>query len=194
MNFLKIMSERANFCAQNFLFRFMAPSPELVTVCGSTIPLQYKIFPQNPDNFLNPSIVWVTPRRRHCVELRNTKRFGRKEWGTSKMIPMKRDIRVDHKTGEYFQVGKLAPLTYKKIMEETRLIQQKMAESFGTGTPKDKDVVVLYKGEQKEVPDKYRVIEMDHERPAFFSANLMQKTRDIKEREDSQTLKPSGLS
>ena len=26
-----------------------------------------------------------------------------------------------------------------------------MAESFGTGTPKDKDVVVLYKGEQKEV-------------------------------------------
>ncbi len=26
-----------------------------------------------------------------------------------------------------------------------------MAESFGTGTPKDKDVVVLYKGEKKEV-------------------------------------------
>ncbi len=26
-----------------------------------------------------------------------------------------------------------------------------MAETFGTGTPKDEDVVVLYKGESKQV-------------------------------------------
>jgi hypothetical protein len=30
-------------------------------------------------------------------------------------------------------------------------IQKKMAETFGTGTPKDEDVVVLYKGESKQV-------------------------------------------
>ncbi len=30
-------------------------------------------------------------------------------------------------------------------------IQKKMADVFGTGTPKDEDVVVLYKGEHKQV-------------------------------------------
>jgi hypothetical protein len=30
-----------------------------------------------------------------------------------------------------------------------------MAETFGTGTPKDEDVVVLYKGESKQVKQAY---------------------------------------
>ena len=41
-----------------------------------------------------------------------------------------------------------------------------------------------------QVPDKYRIVEMERERPSFFSSNLLQKTRDI---EAGQTVKPSSL-
>jgi hypothetical protein len=34
---------------------------------------------------------------------------------------MNHKIRVDHKTGEYFELGKLAPETYRMVMEETKL-------------------------------------------------------------------------
>lgn len=37
-------------------------------------------------------------------------------------------------------------------------IQKKMQETFGTGTPKDQDVVVLYKGEQTQVQNRTKLI------------------------------------
>ena len=37
-------------------------------------------------------------------------------------------------------------------------IQKKMQETFGTGTPKDQDVVVLYKGEQTQVQNRNKLI------------------------------------
>jgi large subunit ribosomal protein L32 len=187
MSLLRTVTERINFHAQNLIFRYMCP--ELVTV-GGMPALQRQLQPE--DNWLNgDGFLWVTPKRRRNVETRASRRFGAKEWGSSKMIELNKRIRVDNNTGEYFELGKLAPLSYKKIMQETKLIQQRMAESFGTGTPKDQDVVVLYKGEKKEVPENLRVIEMDTERPNFFSTNLMQKTRVIDDK--SQTVKPSGL-
>jgi len=186
MSLLRTVTERMHVHAQNFIFRFMSPE----FAAAGALPLQRQTC-QEQDSLLQRGFLWVTPRRRRTVEARLNRRFGVKEWGTSKMIEMNKKIRVDNNTGEYFELGKLAPLTYNKIMKETKLIQQRMAESFGTGTPKDKDVVVLYKGEKKEVPDKFRVIEMDTERPSFFSSNLMQKTRDIDG--TSTTVKPSGL-
>ena len=113
------------------------------------------------------------------------------EWGTWKLPRLDRTIRVDHQTGEYFQLGKLAPKTYKRVMDETKIIQKRMSETFGVGAPVDKDVLVLYKGEEDRGVDKLRVVEMEKERPSFFSQNLLQKNRDIQS--DSRTVKPSGL-
>ena len=36
---------------------------------------------------------------------------------------MNRKIRVDEKTGEYFELGRLPPNKYAKIMEETKAIK-----------------------------------------------------------------------
>jgi hypothetical protein len=36
---------------------------------------------------------------------------------------MNRKIRADEKTGEYFELGKLPPKKFAKIMEETKEIQ-----------------------------------------------------------------------
>ncbi len=43
------------------------------------------------------------------------------EWGHYKLPVINQKIRVDHKTGEYFELGKLAPETYRRVMEETKL-------------------------------------------------------------------------
>ena len=42
-----------------------------------------------------------------------------------------------------------------------------------------------------QVPDKLRIVEMEHERPSFFSKNLMQKNRNIDA--TTSTVKPTGL-
>ncbi|XP_023338684.1 39S ribosomal protein L32, mitochondrial [Eurytemora carolleeae] len=185
MNLIRNVTRRFDYMVESIIYRFMDPGLALV----APVPLQRHLV-QNCDNWLNPSILWNTPRRRRCLEKRQTRRFGSLEWGTYKLPRINQKIRVDHKTGEYFELGKLAPLTYTRIMEETKAIQKKMQETFGTGTPKDQDVVVLYKGEQTQVPDKYRIVEMERERPSFFSSNLLQKTRAI---EAGQTVKPSSL-
>ena len=46
-------------------------------------------------------------------------RYGMKEWGTWKPYVKNKKIRVDYITGEYFESGRLAPETYKKVMAET---------------------------------------------------------------------------
>ena len=104
-----------------------------------------------------------------------TRRFGAKNWGVHFGPTLNKRIRVDQKTGEYFEIGKLAPETYKKVMAETKRIQQKMADSFGAGVPKDEETLVLYKGEDNKASMKGRVVEMDYERPSFFSRNLLEK-------------------
>ena len=44
-------------------------------------------------------------------------------WGTGKFITKNNKIRVDHRTKEFFELGRLAPETYKKVMEETKAIK-----------------------------------------------------------------------
>jgi hypothetical protein len=43
---------------------------------------------------------------------------------------MNRKIRVDEKTGEYFEAGKLPPKAYARIMEETKAIKVGVRQKF----------------------------------------------------------------
>ena len=94
---------------------------------------------QLDDSWLKDSIFWTTPRNRRTLEKRRTRRFGCPTWGVYFGPRLNKRIRVDNKTGEYFELGKLAPQTYTKVMDETRRIQKKMADTFGVGLPKDED-------------------------------------------------------
>merc|ERR1719282_1228967 len=67
--------------------------------------------------------------------MRASRRRGMLEMGTNKCHLINKRIRVDHETGEFFEMGKLAPQKYKKVMEETRKIQMKMRDTFGAGLP-----------------------------------------------------------
>ena len=51
-----------------------------------------------------------------------------------------------YKTGEHFELGKLAPKTYAKIANETSNIKAKISDTFGRFAPRDKETNVIYKG------------------------------------------------
>ena len=147
---------------------------------------------QLDDSWLKDSIFWTTPRNRRTLEKRRTRRFGCPTWGVYFGPRLNKRIRADNKTGEYFELGKLAPQTYTKVMDETRRIQKKMADTFGVGLPKDEETLVLYKGEDQSSAGPGRVVEMEYERPTFFSQNLLQREHG-RPRGSQDTVRPSGL-
>ena len=114
-------------------------------------------------------------------------------------------IRVDNRTGEFFELGRLAPETYKKVMKETQEIKDKVSKAFENGLkPRNQEVTVVYKNDiddegveviEKDGNEKWkngkRIIEMEKERPAFFSANLMQKARTSSDSAKSTTVRPA---
>ncbi len=113
------------------------------------------------------------------------------------MLQPNRRLRVDHVTGETFELGRLPLKSYEAVMAETKLIQEKMKEAFGIDA-KDKEVRVLYKDDDAHSfgsTDKIKVVEMEKERPIFFSKNLTQRTAKSKEVDDTTTtVRPSELA
>ena len=71
----------------------------------------------------------------------------RYNWGDTPLIFDNKKIRVDHRTMEYFELNRLAPKTYEKVMAETKEIRDKVRDAFGQFSPRDKDVRVMYQGE-----------------------------------------------
>lgn len=68
---------------------------------------------------------------------------------------------------------------YKKVLDETKDMQQKINAELGLN-PIEQDVIVLYDGEKNEQPAEFwkgkRIVEMKKQRPMWFSKNLIQRT------------------
>jgi len=116
------------------------------------------------------------------------------------MLKSNHRIRVDHVTGEYFELNKLAPKTYYKIKEETEVIRKQIVKAFGRFVPPEKEVRLVYEGEDADAEkkavkddDKRMPVEMEKKRPEFFSQNLMQKARTPSNASSTTTVRPSGL-
>ena len=97
-------------------------------------------------DIMRDGIMWNTPKQRKSIEVRNRQMFGVQEWGNGRMLKPNRRIRVDNKTGEFFELGKLAPKMYEKIMNETSEIKSKISDTFGAFSPRDKEASILYEG------------------------------------------------
>ena len=69
-----------------------------------------------------------------------------------------------------------------------------MKNAFGFAKPIDREVSISYKNDKTEKvmdPSKL-VVEMEKERPAFFSKNLVQKARTSSAAISNTTVRPSG--
>ena len=98
-------------------------------------------------DILRNGIVWNTPKSRKTLERRKREQYGAANWGhRGHFLRVNKRIRVDYKSGEFFELGKLAPKTYQKVLEETTAIKNKISDTFGSFSPRDKEAVVLYEG------------------------------------------------
>jgi hypothetical protein len=75
------------------------------------------------------------------------------------------------------------------------LFQKRIAAAFEVGKPKDKEVTLRYKSDKADdnVGTGRLIVEMEKERPSFFSHNLITKTRTPESASAATTVRPSGL-
>ena len=55
----------------------------------------------------------AAPKQRKSMDRRKSVPFQGSTWGTQKIMKPNRRIRVDNETGEFFELGKLAPKAYR---------------------------------------------------------------------------------
>ena len=120
------------------------------------------------------AILWNTSKFCHSLEQRHKKMFGKRERGTLKIMAPKRWLCNNHETGEDFELGKLPPERYCHTTEETREIQERMGRAFGDG-PQGQEGGRRLQGEAGQIRGRMQLVEMEKERPLFFSPSLMQK-------------------
>ncbi|KAL1452830.1 hypothetical protein WDU94_007020 [Cyamophila willieti] len=139
------------------------------------------------------SILWAAPKGRKTLEKRQMNRYGFKDqvW---KMLMPRTDLTVCNTCGYTHHKKTLCGSCYAKVKEETTKLQDKIVAALGLN-PVDKEVVVLYKGEKENASDEFykthKVIEVEAERPPWFSKNLLQKT--TQKPSDSTDVKPTEL-
>uniref|UniRef100_W8B551 Large ribosomal subunit protein bL32m n=1 Tax=Ceratitis capitata TaxID=7213 RepID=W8B551_CERCA len=155
---------------------------------------------QSPDKFslkelLGDGILWAVPKHRRTIEKRLKRKFGVPEYNWKPLIA-KTNLRTCNQCGHDHELGILCPHCYKKVEQETRLMQEKIQQELGL-EPIENEVIVLYEGEQMEKSAdgtserKVRVVEMEKPRPVWFSKNLMQKT--TTQPAETKEVKPSNL-
>ncbi|KAI1290434.1 39S ribosomal protein L32, mitochondrial [Halotydeus destructor] len=131
-----------------------------------------EIVEQTFDGFL-----WEVQKVRRSVERRTVRKFGAKNWAPHgyKMIDPKSNIIVCHTCGNFHESQYLCNHCYNRVMEETKLIQKQINDAHGY-EPIEKEVRVRYKGDQGDYSADARLVEIDSDRPSWFSKNLLSRT------------------
>lgn len=144
-------------------------------------------------DIIGDGFLWAVPKSRRSIEKRLKRKFGTPEY-IDKLLRPKKNLRVCNVCGDDHEVGVLCPTCYKKVIDETKLMQDKIQEELKL-SPVEKEVVVLYDGEKDEKPAEFwegkRIVEMQKERPSWFSKNLLQQT--TQQPATTNDVKPSEL-
>ncbi|XP_018564249.1 39S ribosomal protein L32, mitochondrial [Anoplophora glabripennis] len=154
-------------------------------------------FPQPPrfslKDVLGDGFLWAVPKHRRSIEKRLKRKFGHPDYVLKIMKP-KTNLRTCNVCGDDHEAGVLCPTCYKKVMDETKAMQEAIQEELKL-EPVEKEVVVLYEGEKDEKPDETfegkRIVEVKKPRPAWFSKNLLQQT--TQKPATTSDVKPSDL-
>ncbi|XP_073942522.1 large ribosomal subunit protein bL32m-like [Choristoneura fumiferana] len=95
----------------------------------------------------------AVPKFRRTVEKRLTRKFGSPDYHWKMLVPQT-NIKVCQ-CGHHHERGRLCEHCYKRVEEETKLIQTQIKHKLGSG-PIQNDVIVLYKGEN--LPEKFLLL------------------------------------
>lgn len=126
------------------------------------------------------NIFFAVPKQRKTVEQRLRSRFGAAQWGPhgSKMLKRRFDLVTCETCGNYREKIRLCLHCFNRVEEESKTIKEAIAREYGLN-PVEKPMEIRYKNDPKnEVTDKI-LIEVDKERPIWFSKNLLQRANEI---------------
>ncbi|XP_049870463.1 39S ribosomal protein L32, mitochondrial [Pectinophora gossypiella] len=180
---------------RNIFQMFVHPPRELALayIHENKTPTPQKKF--SLKDLVGDGFLMAVPKFRRTVEKRLKRKFGSPEYVWKMLVP-KTNIKVCSDCGHHHERGRLCGNCYKKVEQETKEIQAKIKEKLGL-EPIEKDVVVLYEGENlpdepKEFWQGKRIIEMKKERPQWFSKNLLQKS--TQQPSNATDVKPTDLA
>lgn len=146
-------------------------------------------------DFIGDGFLWAVPKFRRSLEKRQMRKFGSP--GLHEKLPRANPrLRECDTCGDFFDPKSICATCYDKVRQETNAIKDKIMQKIGL-KPHDKEVVVLYDGEEggkseKEFWNGKRIVEMEKPRPIWFSKNLLQKsTKEIDTK--TKTVKPDEL-
>ena len=146
-----------------------------IGISGSDIKLEPRSAKEILDSLFD-GILWDTPKHRRPVEERLRRKFGNPNFKPHgwKMIDRKTDIVTCLTCGNFRQRQYLCEHCYERIKEETDQICEAMLKAQGYD-PIEKEVTIRYKDESKDGVQNAQMVEVDRERPSWFSKNLLSR-------------------
>ncbi|XP_075231442.1 mitochondrial ribosomal protein L32 [Lycorma delicatula] len=149
------------------------------------------------ENLMQESFLLAVPKSRRTIEKRMQRKFGWPEYGPHGWKPLvpRTNLLTCNVCGHNYEAKCLCPNCYNKVQAETKAMQDAVQAELGL-EPVEKEVIVLYKGEKEEHPEEFwegkRIVEIDRERPVWFSKNLLEKTTQAPS--TSKDVKPTELA
>lgn len=144
-------------------------------------------------DIIGDGFLWAVPRNRRTIEKRLKRKFGHPDY-IWKLYKPRTNLQICRTCGHDHEIGILCKHCYDKIQEETKLMQGEIQKELEIN-PIEKEVVVLYDGEKQQQPSEFwegkRIVEINKQRPSWFSKNLLQKT--TQGPATTKDIKPSDL-
>ncbi|EEZ98625.1 large ribosomal subunit protein bL32m [Tribolium castaneum] len=144
-------------------------------------------------DIIGDGFLWGVPTARRTIEKRMKRKYGHPDY-VMKILQPKKNIKTCSECGDDHLIGVLCPTCYKKVIDETKEMQDAIQKELQL-SPVENEVVVLYEGEKAGKPDEFfegkRIVEIPKPRPAWFSKNLLQQT--TQQPATTTDVKPSDL-
>ncbi|CAH1965809.1 unnamed protein product [Acanthoscelides obtectus] len=144
-------------------------------------------------DIIGDGFLFAVPKHRRTLERRHKRKYGHPDYVLKILLPRK-DLKVCNVCGDDYEAGVLCPTCYKKVIDETKEMQDAIQNELKLD-PVEKEVVVLYNGEKNDKPQEFfdgkRIVEVNKPRPAWFSKNLLQQT--TQKEAETANVKPTDL-
>ncbi|GAB1606657.1 39S ribosomal protein L32, mitochondrial-like [Argonauta hians] len=120
------------------------------------------------------SFLWGAPKSRRSLEVRKTRKMGQLDYfGYAK--PKKNIVACLH-CGHYHEADTLCGNCYNKVRKETEAMKKAFGDDLKYSAP-NKEVVFLYRDDQRADNRDKHVVELDRNRPGWFAKNLLTKSK-----------------
>lgn len=129
---------------------------------------------------MQDAILWGVPKKRVTKERRLKKRFGVENFpNTTRLIQPRSDLVTCERCGDHHEYYTICRTCYLEVKEETDRIKEDIRAQTNPLEPKEKEVLLKFEKENTDdeaATGKFRIIEIERERPKWFTKNLMSKS------------------